>query len=71
VMRVNEVGLENWKTEVGYHKRSLVENTFYRLKTSFGGSLRSRDKASQYTEQCIRARLINQFNVMGLPEYVT
>jgi hypothetical protein len=69
VRRVDEVGIDNWKAETKYHRRSLVENTFYRFKTSFGGNLKSRTEPAQYTEQCIRASLINRFNEIGLPKY--
>lgn len=71
VRRVDEVGLTTWKQEVGYHRRSLVENTFYRFKQLFGANLKSRTEPAQYTEQCIRASLLNRFNEMGLPTYVT
>ena len=70
VTKISEIGLENWKQEVGYHRRSIVENTFYRLKIIFGDRLRSRTVESQYVEQCIRASLINKYNQLGLPKYV-
>ena len=69
VRRVDEVGLAQWKQETGYHRRSLVENSFFRLKKLFGDNLKSRTEASQYTEQCIRASLLNRFNAGGLPSY--
>ncbi len=69
IRHIEEYGLNGWKTDVDYHRRSLVENTFYRLKTIFGGNLKSRKEETQHTEQCIRANLINQFNAMGLPHY--
>ena len=69
VKRCMAIGQEEWKKEVGYHRRSLVENAFYRLKTIFGERLSMRTEANQYTEQCIRARLINKFNTYGLPKY--
>lgn len=62
-------GLENWKNEVDYHRRSLVENAFYRWKTIFGDNLKSRKEATQYAEQCLRAKIINRFNEFGLPKY--
>jgi hypothetical protein len=71
IRRIDELGIDSWKEETGYHRRSLVENTFCRLKTSFGGNLKSRTKLNQYTEQCIRASLINWFNEIGLPRYAT
>jgi hypothetical protein len=69
VRHVEEFGVDGWMADVDYHRRSLVENTFYRLKTIFGGNLKSRKETTQYTEQCIRASLINRFNEMGLPKY--
>ncbi|MDR2336568.1 MAG: IS5/IS1182 family transposase, partial [Candidatus Nomurabacteria bacterium] len=69
VTRIGEIGMDNWKREVGYHRRSLVQNTFFRLKTIFGDKLKSRTIGSQYAEQCIRASLINRFNQLGLPRY--
>ena len=62
-------GLEEWKNSVDYHRRSLVENAFYRWKTIFGDHLKSRKDGSQYTEQCLRAKIINKFNELGLPKY--
>lgn len=61
--------LEQWKNEIGYHRRSLVENTFYRWKTIFGSSLKSRKDETQYTEQALKAKIINIFNGLGLPKY--
>ena len=62
-------GLEKWKNSVEYHRRSLVENAFYRWKTIFGDRLKSRKDETQYTEQCLRAKIINEFNELGLPKY--
>ena len=67
VMRAG--GLEEWKEQVDYHRRSLVENAFYRWKTIFGDHLKSRKEDTQYTEQCLRAKIINKFNELGLPKY--
>lgn len=61
--------LDKWKNEVGYHRRSLVENAFYRWKTIFGDHLKSRKSETQYAEQCLRAKIINEFNRLGLPKY--
>jgi hypothetical protein len=33
--RIRQVGKNAWKKEVGYHRRSLAETTFYRFKTIF------------------------------------
>jgi hypothetical protein len=42
VTRIGEIGMDNWKKEVGCHRRSLAQNTFFRLKTIFGDKLKSR-----------------------------
>lgn len=69
IRHIEDVGLDGWKADVDYHRRSLVENAFYRWKTIFGGNLKSRKKETQYTEQCLRAKIINRFNELGLPKY--
>lgn len=69
VRHVIEYGLDGWKADVDYHRRSLVENTFFRLKTIFGERLKSRTEANQLTEQKLKALIINQFNSLGLPRY--
>lgn len=71
VRHIEEFGLDGWKADVDYHRRSLVENAFYRLKTIFGDRLRSRSSETQYVEQCLRAKVLNVFNGLGLPEYET
>lgn len=71
VRHIEEFGLDGWKADVDYHRRSLVENAFYRWKTIFGERLKSRKEDTQYTEQCLKARIINIFNELGLPKYET
>ena len=69
VRHIEEFGLDGWKADVNYHRRSLVENAFYRWKTIFSGKLKSRKEDTQYTEQALRAKIINLFNGLGLPKY--
>lgn len=69
VRHIKEYGLDGWAADVDYHRRSLVETAFYRLKTLFGANLKSRTEKNQYIEQCIRAKLLNYFNSLGLPKY--
>lgn len=69
IRHIEEYGLDGWKADTDYHRRSLVENTFYRLKVIFSPNLKSKTKENQYTEQCLRARLLNHFNSLGLPKY--
>ena len=69
IRHIEEYGLDGWMADVDYHRRSLVENAFYRLKVIFGDHLKYRTEARQYTEQCIKAKVINKFNELGLPTY--
>lgn len=69
IRHIEEYGIDGWMADVDYHRRSLVENAFYRLKTIFGEHLKSRRKLNQYAEQCIKAKIINTFNQLGLPQY--
>lgn len=69
IRHIEEYGLDGWMADVDYHRRSLVENTFYRLKTIFGDHLKYRTETRQYVEQCLKAKVLNQFNALGLPKY--
>lgn len=69
IRHIEEYGVDGWMADVDYHRRSLVENAFYRMKTIFSDRLKSRKESTQYTEQCLRAKIINRFNELGLPEY--
>jgi hypothetical protein len=40
IREIRRVGRKEWKEEIGYHRRSLVETAMHRLKTSFGGVLK-------------------------------
>lgn len=61
---------QEWKVDVGYHLRSLVETTMYRLKTTFGDQLRSRKPPNQETESRLRCSILNQFTQLGNPQFV-
>ena len=61
-------GRKKWKEESGYHRRSLVETAFFRLKTIFGDRLRSRDFGNQATEAFLRLSLLNRMTALGMPE---
>jgi hypothetical protein len=65
---VRKFGLEGWKKRSGYHKRSLVETAFYRLKTIFLDRLRSRRKDTQITEVMTRCVALNRMTQLGLPD---
>ena len=61
--------MEEWKKQVGYHRRSLVENAFYRLKAIFGDRMTMRTEKNRHVEQLIRVKILNLFTSYGLPKY--
>lgn len=68
--RIAQIGMEDWKKEIGYHVRSLVENTNFRIKTLFGERLASRRKQgdTQDVEIALRMHALNAFSKFGMPE---
>jgi IS5 family transposase len=59
-----------WKKRVGYHRRSLIETAFSRLKRRLGQRLSSREKSRQITEANIWCRVMNALTQLGLPDTV-
>jgi len=66
--KIQEVGLKEWKKQSEYHRRSLVENAFYRLKTILSEKLRSRTEDRQTTEALIRCAVMNRLTSLGMPD---
>lgn len=62
-----EDGRDLWKKLSGYHKRSLVETSMFRIKTLFGGNLKARSMGAQITESLCKALSLNKMNKLGLP----
>jgi IS5 family transposase len=62
-----KIGKEEWKRQSGYHKRSMVENTMFRIKTIFGPRMSSRDILRQKTEGCLKAAALNKMTRIGMP----
>jgi hypothetical protein len=67
--QVRRWGPRGWKRRVGYHRRSLVETAFWRLKRSFGETLKNRHLDNQKTEAALRCKLLNHFAHLGLPKF--
>ena len=53
------------KREIGYHRRSLVETAFFRLKTLFGHGVTSRTLDGQHAELMIRCTVLNCMTQFG------
>lgn len=71
INRINELGVNGrtqWKKEVGYHRRSLVETFMFRYKTMMGDRLSARKWQRQVTEVKIKLDAINRMTELGMPE---
>jgi transposase len=66
--KIQQADLKEWKKQSQYHRRSLVENAFHRLKTIFTGKLRSRTEDRQTTEALIRCAVMNRLTELGMPD---
>jgi len=60
LQKIEVKGLDGWKNESGYHRRSIAENRMYRLK-QLGDSLYSQTFDRQVTEAHVRTAIINTF----------
>jgi hypothetical protein len=68
VRAIRRVGRRQWKRDVGYHRRSLVETAVFRTKQLFGAHLSARTLAGQTTEVRIRAAALNRMTHLGMPD---
>ena len=66
----NEEAIKLWKKLVGYHKRSLVETSFSRLKGTFGPKLFSKSIDNQMIELMLKAQVMNKMTQQGMPRGV-
>jgi len=64
----SEQGRKKWKEEVGYHRRSLAETAFFRVKTIFGNTLSARQFPAQANELFIRCAALNRMTLLGMPD---
>lgn len=68
VRGIKSMGRKEWKKASTYHKRSLVECAFFRLKTLFSDRLRSRTTDTQTAEARVRCTAMNRMTSLGMPE---
>lgn len=64
-----EEGLKEWKITSGYHRRSLIEATMFRLKRIFGFSLQLKNEQGRHNEIVVKLNLLNHMAVLGKAEY--
>lgn len=62
-------GVDSWKKSSGYHKRSLIENLFSRLKIIFGERMRCKNPEIRRIRMNLKLHILNVFSSLGLPQY--
>jgi hypothetical protein len=62
------LGRRQWHTKSGYSRRSLVENTIFRYKSTIGRTMRSRTLQGQRVEARVGCRILNAMTALGMPE---
>ena len=67
ITRIDQIGKEEWKKEVGYHQRSLSETAMFRYKTIHGNKLYSRIFTRQKIENNIKIKTLNIMTAQGMP----
>jgi hypothetical protein len=65
---IRKDGRKEWKRNSGYHQRSLVETTMFRLKTIFGDDLSTRLFETQTTQALVRCAALNKMTHLGMPQ---
>ena len=65
---IRKMGRKKWKKKSKYHRRSLVETGFCRIKTIFGEKLSARRFESQATEMFVRCAALNRMTQLGMPK---
>lgn len=65
---VRRKGLKKWKIKNNYHRRSLAETAFSRLKRIFGDRAASRTFENQTHELALRCHILNRMNSLGMPK---
>ncbi|NCS68193.1 IS5 family transposase [Candidatus Peregrinibacteria bacterium] len=66
--QIRKIGRKRWKEKSGYHVRSLIEATMFRLKTIIGGKLNARKMENQITESLISCNILNKMAALGMPD---
>ena len=66
--RVRLVGRQQWKQEIGYHRRSIAEMTMFRFKQAFGGCVSSRTMNRQANELKVQCLVLNRMIQVAKPD---
>lgn len=68
VTEIEKKGRKEWKQNIGYHVRSLVETTMYRIKTIFTGKFKSRLIGNQKLESRLICNILNKLIAITRPK---
>lgn len=68
IANIRRWGLKKWKEKNNYHRRSMAETAFSRLKKIFGTSAASRLFDNQVVELILRCNILNRMNQLGMPD---
>lgn len=60
-------GLKQWKSESGYHQRSLAETAMYRYKQLLSGKVSLRKYNGQVGEILANVKALNKLTTLGMP----
>lgn len=66
--RIRKIGRKQWRREIGYHRRSLAENTVFRLKNIFTDRISARLFPRQRVQLLLRLKALNQMTTLGMPD---
>ena len=66
--RIRKIGRREWQKESGYRQQARVENSFFRYKSVFGGSLKARHGKAQRREAAIGCHILNRMAELGRPK---
>ena len=67
---MRKLGRQEWYTNSGYSRRSLVENTVFRYKAILGQRMMSRSLRNQRAEVKLACKILNTMTGLGKPDSV-
>ncbi len=70
IRSMRKFGRQEWFTNSGYSRRSLVENSVFRYKSILGQRMRSRSLDSQRAEVRLACKILNTMTRLGMPDSV-
>jgi hypothetical protein len=65
---MRKLGRQEWYTSSGFSRRSLVENTVFRYKSTLGQRMRSRSLGNQQAEVSLACKILDTMTSLGMPD---